>query len=115
MNECKPLQQDLLPVRGLPQRPQPAARLARPGMPVPIDPIKPELKPPGTKRLKLKCDALLSTSAFKFKLRRYTLETLVLILQYVARKQFAVGPGRYCSPRHRMPFDPGNDGLKWAG
>jgi hypothetical protein len=39
---------------------------------VQVDPIKPESKPPGTKRLKLKCDILLSTSAFKFNLRRYT-------------------------------------------
>jgi hypothetical protein len=38
---------------------------------VQFDPIKPKLKPPGTKRLKLKCDVLLSTSAFKFNLRRY--------------------------------------------
>jgi len=34
--------------------------------------MKPKLKPPGTRRLKLKCDVLLSTSAFKFNLRRYT-------------------------------------------
>jgi len=34
--------------------------------------MNPKLKPPGTKRLKLKCDTLLSTSAFKFKLRRYS-------------------------------------------
>jgi hypothetical protein len=33
--------------------------------------MKPKLKPPGTKRLKLKCDKLLSTSAFKINLRRY--------------------------------------------
>jgi cohesin complex subunit SA-1/2 len=33
--------------------------------------MKPKLNPPGTKRLKVKCDILLSTSAFKFKLRRY--------------------------------------------
>jgi hypothetical protein len=33
--------------------------------------MKPTLKPPGTKRLKLKRDMLLSTSAFKFHLRRY--------------------------------------------
>jgi len=38
---------------------------------VPVDSIKPKLKPPGTKRLKLKCDIPLSTSAFKFNLRRY--------------------------------------------
>ena len=37
-----------------------------------VDPIKPKLKAPGTKRVKLNCDVLLSTSAFKFKLRRYT-------------------------------------------
>ena len=35
--------------------------------------MKPKLKPPGTKRLKLKHDVLLSTFAFKFNLRRYTL------------------------------------------
>jgi len=34
--------------------------------------VKPLLKPPGTKRLKVMCDILLSTSAFKFNLRRYT-------------------------------------------
>ena len=42
------------------------------GKAVQVDPIKPTLKPPGTKRLKLKCDVLLSTFAFKFNLRRYT-------------------------------------------
>ena len=36
------------------------------GRAVQVDPIKPNLKPPGTKLLKLKCDVLLSTSAFKF-------------------------------------------------
>jgi len=36
-----------------------------------VDPIKPTLKAPGAKRLKLNCDILLSTSAFKLKLRRY--------------------------------------------
>jgi len=35
--------------------------------------MKSNLKPPGTKRLKLNCDILLSTSAFKFNLRHYTL------------------------------------------
>jgi len=41
------------------------------GRAVQVDPIEPKLKLPGTKRLKLKCDILLSTSAFKFNLRRY--------------------------------------------
>jgi hypothetical protein len=36
-----------------------------------VDPIRPKLKPPGTQRLKLNCDVLLSTSAFEFNLRRY--------------------------------------------
>jgi len=39
---------------------------------VQVDPIKPTLKPPGTKRLKLKCDELLTNFAFKFNLRRFT-------------------------------------------
>ena len=34
--------------------------------------MQPKLKPPGTTRLKLKCDMLLLTAAFKFNLRRYT-------------------------------------------
>jgi len=42
------------------------------GRAVQVDPIKPTLKPTGTKRLKVKCDILLSTCAFKFVLRRYT-------------------------------------------
>ena len=37
-----------------------------------FDPIEPTLKPPGTKRLKVNCDILLSISAFKFNLRRYS-------------------------------------------
>ena len=42
-----------------------------PGEAVQIDPIKSKLKPPGTKLFKLNCDVLLSTSAFRFNLRRY--------------------------------------------
>jgi len=42
------------------------------GRAVQVDPIKPTLKAPGTKRLKLKYDELLSHLAFKFNLRRYT-------------------------------------------
>ena len=36
-----------------------------------VDPIKPTLKAPGTKRLKLKYDILLSSFAFDFNLCRY--------------------------------------------
>jgi hypothetical protein len=35
--------------------------------------MKLQLKPPGTQRLKLTCDILLSTCAFKFNLRHYIL------------------------------------------
>ena len=37
-----------------------------------VDPIKPKLKPPGTERLKLDHEELLSNFGFKFNLRRYT-------------------------------------------
>jgi hypothetical protein len=47
------------------------------GEAVQVDPIKPKLKAPGTKRLKLKYDELLSTFAFKINSRRYTMETFM--------------------------------------
>ena len=40
-----------------------------------LDPIKPTLKAPGSERLKLKCDHLVSKFAFTFYLRRYTKAT----------------------------------------
>jgi hypothetical protein len=40
---------------------------------VQFDPIKSTLKAPGSKRLKLEFDELLSNFAFKSKLRRYSL------------------------------------------
>ena len=39
-----------------------------------VNPIKPKLKPPGTKRLKLNRDILQSTSGFEFNLRRYNVD-----------------------------------------
>ena len=54
-----------------------------------VDPIKPKLKPPGTKRLKPNCDTLLSTTACKLNLRRYTEEYvrfLTNILETVEKK-----------------------------
>ena len=39
-----------------------------------VDPIKPRLKLPGIKRLKLIYDELLSNVALKFNLRRYSKE-----------------------------------------
>ena len=41
-----------------------------------VDPIKLMLKAPGIKRLKLIRDEPLSNLAFKFKLRRYTMEVV---------------------------------------
>jgi hypothetical protein len=42
-----------------------------PGRVVQVDPLRPKLKPPGTKRLKLEYEGLLSIFGFKFNLRRY--------------------------------------------
>jgi len=39
---------------------------------VQVDPIKPKLKPPGCKRLKLKYDKQPSNIAFKFNMHHYT-------------------------------------------
>ena len=36
-----------------------------------VDPVKLNLKPPGTERLKVQCDDPLSDFAFNFNLRRY--------------------------------------------
>jgi hypothetical protein len=44
----------------------------RQGGAVQVDPVKPTLKAPGSKRLKLKHDEPLSNFAFKISLRRYT-------------------------------------------
>jgi len=41
--------------------------------------MKPKLKPPGTKHLKLKCHKLLSILPSKFNLRRYTLGRVELL------------------------------------
>ena len=46
-----------------------------------VAPLKPMLKPPGSKHSKLKCDILLSTLAFKFNLRRYTTGMVAAFVQ----------------------------------
>ena len=46
---------------------------ADPGRAVQVDPIKPTLKAPGTKRSKLKYDEALLNFAFNFNMRRYIL------------------------------------------
>ena len=63
MEECKPLVEGDGAV-------QPGAHLK--GKAVLVDPIKPTLKAPGAKRLKLKYDEMLSIFAVKFNLRRAT-------------------------------------------
>ena len=45
------------------------------GRAVQVDPLKPKLKPPTNKLLKLRCVVPLSNFAFKFNLRRYTKAT----------------------------------------
>ena len=45
---------------------------AAPGRAVQVHPIEPSLKPPGTKRLKLEHDEVLSSFALKSNLRRYS-------------------------------------------
>ena len=66
------------------------------GRPVQLDPIKPNLKPPGTERLKLKCDVLLSTFALKFNLCRYSmaLHCIILYVPWLA-VTFSVAPLTY--------------------
>jgi len=51
-------------------------RRGRLGEAVQADHMKPTLKTPGTRRSKLKGDVLLSSFAFKFNLRRYTLASM---------------------------------------
>ena len=58
------------------------------GRAVQVDPIKPTLKPPGTKRLKLEYDEPLSSFAFNFKLRHY-----IMYAEYLAKVFQAAGKG----------------------
>jgi hypothetical protein len=65
------LQFQLAPLRSGRRGVQRAVRSLPPrGGAVQVDPIRPTLKEPGTKRLNLNCGELLSDVAFKFKLRR---------------------------------------------
>jgi len=74
---------------------------ARNGRAVHVDPIKPTLKAPGTKSLKLNC-ILLSSFAFKFNLRRY--ETVALAAQLAHLDMAAVGAGNTAGAYTRPLF-----------
>jgi len=72
------------------------------GEAVQVDPIKPTLKAPGSERLKLKCDILLSACAFNVNLRRYTKEDYLQLLKLypleeenLTRNALVAGP---CTP-----------------
>jgi hypothetical protein len=66
---------------------------------VQVDPIKSMLKPPGSQRLKLNCDILSSTSAFKFDLCRYHLFPAICFVHYPAiAKIVAEEAGAYTRP-----------------
>ena len=67
MDECKPLH------RGARRLRRRSGHLQH-GEMVKVDPMRPTLKPSAAKRLKLKHDEPLSTLAFNFKLRRYSMQ-----------------------------------------
>jgi hypothetical protein len=64
-NKCKPL------VEGGARTEAAGARRGVKGRAVQVDPMKPTLKPPRSKRLKLEHEKPLSSVAFNFNLRRY--------------------------------------------
>ena len=66
-------------------RPPPAA-VAALGRAVQVDSIKPTLKPPGTKLLKLISDEPLSSFAFKFSLRRHSSGGRCILRRAAARR-----------------------------
>ena len=77
MDECKPLVGGGLLGAGV-------LHTGR-GEAVQVDPIKPILKPPGTKHLQLKRDIVLSTFAFKYNLRRCTVVSVIWVISMVER------------------------------
>jgi len=66
---------------------------------VQVDPAKPMLKAPGTKRLKLTYDEMLSSLDFEFKLRRYSKEphAASLLTYHNIRYQM-----RLCQAMHKV-------------
>ena len=66
------------------------------GKAVQVEPMKPLLKAPGAKRLKPKCDKLLSSFAFNFNLRPYN----VVVMQELYNLKNAVGTELAAGPGH---------------
>ena len=70
-----------------------AGRAGADGQAVQVDPMKPTLNPPGTKRLKLMRDMLLSTSAFKSNLHHYMMGPFVDSEHRLVRGEEMAGGG----------------------
>jgi len=73
---------------------------------VQLDPMKVMLKAPGTKRLKLQYDKVLSRCAFKFSLRRYNEAGLAAAAVKYASRDFIDGFGRGEVRRKRAAIAP---------
>jgi hypothetical protein len=68
-----------------------------------VERMIPVLKAPGPMLLKLRYDDPLPNFPFNFNWRRFNL---------AAARAAAAGTHRWCSPRHRMPFDSRTEGSK---
>jgi hypothetical protein len=82
---------------------------------VQVDPIKPTLTPTGTKRLKLKCDVLVATSAFKFNLRRYNMVLTFATPAGVAATQTGAPYLEWAPPRRVAAIRDGTGALWGQG
>ena len=73
-----------------------------------VDSIKPTLKAPGIKRLKLKYDEPLSNFAFKFNLRRYSAAAgaLLAMAAFFVMPWPQSGAGAYTRPPFAQPAQP---------
>ena len=94
---------------------------------MPVDPIKPTLKPPGTKRLKPDYDEPVSNFAFKFDLRRYIWGLVIEVDEFAHRRgnhyswqeptlvHFSAKPDLFSSLRrfNRPTFSPKVLTLSW--
>jgi hypothetical protein len=68
-----------------------------------VDPIKPTLKAPGNKLLKVKCDKPLSKFAFKINLRRYNVEHGVDDMRPAVRSRTSSTLHRHVTESHFKP------------